>query len=101
MFLIRPEFLARHKSALLSGLIDASLATIRVKMAPITEVRERVIASRLPSPSSLSPWRIAAIGEIYGLFPSLLGENWHGMNLFRIEGINLFPTVCSPGESVL
>jgi hypothetical protein len=69
-------------------------------MAPISEVRELVIASRLPSPSSLSPWRKAAIGEIYGLFPSLLGENWHGINLFRVERINLSPTVCSPGESI-
>jgi hypothetical protein len=37
-------------------------------MAPISDVRERVIASRLPGPSSLSLWRISAIGEIYGLF---------------------------------
>jgi hypothetical protein len=68
IFLIRPEFLACHKSAFLPGLIDSTLATISVKMAPISDVRERVIASRLPGPSSLSLWRISAIGEIYGLF---------------------------------
>jgi hypothetical protein len=50
MFLIRPEFLACHKSFLLPG-FDSSLATISVKMAPISDVRKAVFRALRPQPS--------------------------------------------------
>jgi hypothetical protein len=47
-FLIRPEFLACHKSALLPGLIDLSLVILSVNLTLIGHVQESVIASSMP-----------------------------------------------------
>jgi hypothetical protein len=99
MFLICPEFLACNKSDLLPGLIDSSLATITAKMAPISDAQARNWKPSSKPFVPLTPWRISAIGELYGLFPSLLGKNWHRTNLFR-RGKILSPAVFSPGEFI-
>jgi hypothetical protein len=52
-FLIRPEFLACHKSALLPGLIDLSLVILSVNLTLIGHVQESVLQApcrSLPSP---------------------------------------------------
>jgi hypothetical protein len=54
-FLIRLEFLACHKSAILPGLIDLSLVILSVKLALIGQVQEGVIASHPPCQSLPSP----------------------------------------------